>query len=388
MTSRPRIAHVTTAHPYLDNRIYRKECVALAAAGFDVQLVAVAPRDEVIEGVGLVALPKRRGRGGRMLIGPVDAWRALRRVNPKMIHVHDPELIPMAIVWRFLHRRPAVFDAHEDLAKQVMGKTYIPAPLRRPVAWLAGLLERAADSLLDGIVAATPAINRKYHNSAVALVQNFPWLEDFPDPAPPAQSDGGLTLGYVGGISKERGGLEMLRVVRQSPHAPQLVLAGAASAQMQNEMASDTSGRIRYLGLLNADRVPDVIAGTDAGLVLFHPLPNHLECQPTKLFEYMAAGKPFIASDFQAWKQLLAEFDCGYFIDPEDPAALAAVISQLSIDPAEGRARGARGRQAVMANFTFEIDSVRLIELTRELVSRPFPSRGYNGSLVSWGAAR
>jgi glycosyltransferase involved in cell wall biosynthesis len=202
-------------------------------------------------------------------------------------------------------------------------------------------------------------------------------LRDFPDePAPAAPAERArqeLTLSYVGGITRERGGLEMLRAVGAARQPTRLVLAGAASSDMRREIEADSSGRVRYLGLLPVDRVPGVIAESDVGLVLFHPLPNHLECQPTKLFEYMAAGKPFIASNFAAWQELLGEFDCGYFIDPTDPLALQTVIDRIAACPAEASARGVRARRALVEHFVFEGESERLVGLTRGLLASGRP---------------
>ena len=366
--SRRRVVHVTTAHPHTDNRILRKECTALAVAGFDVWLVAVAPRSYQTRGVTVAALPHRTGRLRRMLLGPVDAWRVLRAVRPALVHVHDPELVPLAILWRLLHRRPVVFDAHEDLPRQVAGKAYLPRVLRPAVARLAAGVERAADLMLDAVVAATPSIARNFTRAPVTLVQNFPWLSDFPTPAPWPAS-GPPTLCYVGAISAERGGLEMLEVVQRSPQAPKLVMAGSASAGMSKAISADVSGRVRYEGLIAVERVPELISASHLGLVLFHPLPNHLECQPTKLFEYMAAGRPFVASHFDAWIDLLGRFDCGYFVDPLDVAALAAVIAQVEACPSAAEARGSRGRAALVEHFTFENEARRLVSTTERLLA-------------------
>ncbi len=363
------VAHVTTVHPRTDNRIFRKECVSLARAGFAVALLAAAPEDEVVEGVRLVALRRHRGRLRRMVLGPVEAWRALARLNPNMIHVHDPELIPLAIVWRLVRRRPAVFDAHEDLPKQITGKSYIPRPLRTPVAWLARGLESAADLGLSGVIAATPAIERNFRRAPVTLVQNFPWLRDFTVPSAP-DADIPFTLCYVGGISRDRGGLEMIEAVRQSQDHLRLVLAGPAFSDMAAAVEADPSGLVDYRGILAAEDVPGIIAGSHAGLVLLHPLPNYLESQPTKIFEYMASGRPFIASDFPAWKSLLARFDCGIFIDPADVDMLIEVTSWLKNNPNEARGMGERGRQALETSFTFEEESLRLIAMTRRFVNR------------------
>lgn len=361
------VAHVTTVHRATDNRILRKECAALREADVDVCLIAAHPRDEVLSGVMVYALPQRTSRLGRMLFGSFDAWKMLRRVKPKMIHVHDPELIPLAAFWRLRRNRVAVYDAHEDLPKQVMGKPYIRPRLQKVVARFAGLLQSLADSALDGIVVATPAIARNYTNSNVVLVQNFPWLRDFPEPVP-VGSSGGEKLSYVGAISRERGGLEMIQAALSSAHRPELVLAGPATKEMTKSMAAHEGSGVTYLGTVLADRVPEIIADSRAGLVVLHPLPNHLESQSTKIFEYMAAGRAFIASDFDSWQALLEGHNCGLFVDPLDPEAIRSAIDRILSDPDQAASMGSAGRSAIESTFNFEREAAGLIALVAVLV--------------------
>ncbi|MDQ1537564.1 MAG: hypothetical protein QOE58_1957, partial [Actinomycetota bacterium] len=314
------------------------------------------------------ALPARKGRVARIVLGPIDVWRTLRVTKPRLIHVHDPELIPLAILWRLGRGRSAVYDAHEDLPKQVMGKGYIPPAARTFVARIARALEVSADKHLDTIVAATPSIARNYERAPVVLVQNFPWLREFPELAGPASGTSRKFV-YVGGIADQRGCLEMMRAAAESTSQAELVLAGPASESMMQAIQSQAGNRIAYLGNLPADEVPQVLAGSLAGLVLFHPLANNLESQPTKLFEYMAAGLPFIASDFPAWRELLGEFDCGFFVDPLDVQAIRDTLDLVVADPASAREMGRRGRKAFETAFTFEVEAARLVAATTKLLS-------------------
>ena len=359
-----RVVHVTTAHSPLDNRIFRKECTALSDAGFDVSLVAVAPRDHEVDGVQIVALRAFTSRWRRMLLGPRNVWQALQRLQPDVVHVHDPELIPVAVLWRWRHRAAVVYDAHEELQLQVLGKPYLPRAVRPLIALAARLLEATADRHLDGIVAATPAIAGNYRHAAVVLVQNYPWLRDYPtvQPVDASSSD----VAYVGVIAEARGALEMIRAVQSSQRQARLVLAGPVASATLLKQIEEASETTRYLGQLSPAAIPAVLADTRLGLCVLHPLPNYLEAQATKLFEYMAAGRPFIASDFPFWRSLLEPHGCGLFVDPLNVEALTLAIDTLLGDEDLTLRMGERGRAAVIEHFCFEVEAKKLVTMTAE----------------------
>lgn len=358
------VAHLSTAHNSADNRIYRKECTSLHEAGVDVLLVARGPAPEGV--VPWVEIPAFNGRIQRMLRGPLSAWRTIARLRPKVLHLHDPELIPLGLAWKVLRRGRVVYDAHEDLPRQVAGKPYLPSWSRRPVAAFARVLESVADRHFDAIVAATPAIARNFANPSVVLVQNFPWLREYPTPVP-VPGTGSRSACYVGALSRERGSAEMTEALRRTTQRVRLEFAGATTPTARADL--DAMGaQVTDHGLVPAQYIPDIVRGAAVGLVLFSALPNHLEAQPTKLFEYMAAGRPFVASDFPHWRSLLEEHDAGVFVDEDDPDAIAGVLDRLIGDEAELIRLGRNGRAALETHFTFESEAVGLVSLTRDLL--------------------
>lgn len=363
-TERPQVAHLTTAHRATDNRIFRKECTALHEAGVDVHLIATHDGDTSIDGIPVHALPKRSNRLSRMLLGPVDAMRKAHRVHPQVLHIHDPELIPAGLLWKAMRRGKLIFDAHEDLPKQVMGKPYLPRWARRSVSWFARGLELAADRSCDAIVAATPAIARNFSNPRTIQIQNFPWLRDFPESAPYSEA-APRSFSYVGGLSAARGAGQMLEAVDSLSPSSTLTVAGPVTPDVESDVQN--SSATEYLGIRPAEDVPGIVRDAQVGLVLFQPLPNHVECQPTKLFEYMAACRPFIASDFEYWQDLLGAHDCGLFVDPTDSATIAAAAEKLLSDTGLAAEMGLRGRAAVESTFNFEVEGARLVELVRAL---------------------
>lgn len=364
------IAHITTAHPFTDNRIQHKECVALAKAGLEVHLVAPADQNHITEGVAITALPHRTGRLRRIIYGQFDVWTALRRLKPGLVHVHDPELIPLAILWRFACRRPAIYDAHEDLVKQIASKTYLPSAIKWVAVGLAALLERAADRGLDGVVVATPAIGRKFRRAPVALVQNFPWLSAFPTPAP--MSDATHAAVYVGAISQGRGLMEMIAAADSA--GCELLLAGKLATSEDIAQMDATGPNIRHIGAISVEDIPALLASVRMGLAILHPLPNYLESQSTKIYEYMAAGRPFVASNFRSWRAQLEPFNCGLFVDPSKPEDISQAVRFLLTDVLIASEMGLRGRAAFEQNFVFEGQAQALVELTMSLLDRTLPS--------------
>jgi len=81
--------------------------------------------------------------------------------------------------------------------------------------------------------------------------------------------------------------------------------------------------RVQYLGVLDRPSVANLLCHVRLGLLLLQPEPNFVNARPVKLFEYMAAGIPVIASDFPLWRQIIGEAGCGLLVDPQDPQAIA-----------------------------------------------------------------
>jgi glycosyltransferase involved in cell wall biosynthesis len=89
---------------------------------------------------------------------------------------------------------------------------------------------------------------------------------------------------------------------------------------------------------------------------------------PVKLFEYMAAGLPVVASNFPLWKEIVEGNRCGITVDPLDPKAIAQAIEYLLAHPEEARQMGENGRRAVEEKYNWEKEAEKLLALYKELV--------------------
>jgi glycosyltransferase involved in cell wall biosynthesis len=177
----------------------------------------------------------------------------------------------------------------------------------------------------------------------------------------------------VGAISKIRGVEEAVCALSLTKTMVTLNLCGKFDEVQVQESIKGLPGwaKVFEAGQINREGVRDVLARSIAGLVNFHPLPNHIDAQPNKMFEYMSAGIPVIASDFPLWREIIKGNDCGILIDPFDPAAIAQAIDHLVLHPADAQRMGANGSKAVNDRYNWNIEEKKLFFFYEVIFSRP-----------------
>lgn len=372
MESKPRakVVHLTSVHVPFDNRIFYKECRSLADRGYSVTLVAPHDKDDEIDGIRIRAVPKATGRRERMTRTVWWVYKAARKEKAKVYHLHDPELIPMGLMLR-LGGVHVIYDAHEDLPRQILSKEWIPKSLRRIVAKGAELTEGVAARFLSGIVAATPAIARRFPAHKTVLVQNYPVVAEFVSVEAMPYPERSPLLAYVGGIATIRGAVEMVRAMELLPEDlnARLMLAGSFSPASLEDELRELPGwaRVEFLGWQSRRQVAYLLGKVRVGLVLFHPVPNHTEAKPNKLFEYMAAGIPVIAADFPLWREIIEGVKCGVLVNPMNPTLIAEAIQWILEHPEEAEAMGRRGQEAVRSRYNWGTEAQKLSEFYRGL---------------------
>lgn len=371
MNSRHRVVHLTSVHSRFDVRIFLKECVSLRRAGFDVSLiVADGKGDEVCDDISIYDVGKVNDRLDRIRNAPKRLLLKAKALDYDIYHLHDPELMPIGVKLKNLGKT-VIFDAHEDFPKQLRSKPY----LNKVAQWILSLTfvhyERWVCPKFNAVVAATPFISEKFASMGARSVNinNYPLFGELSIEGIDWSKKSDLVC-YVGGIAEIRGIHQLVEGMGSVQSEARLALAGKfASNQLQDVVCRDSGwANVDNLGFLSREQVRDLMGRCKAGLVTFLPTPNHTDAQPNKMFEYMSAGLPVIASNFTLWREIIEGNQCGICVDPRDPKAIAEAIDFIVEHPKEAETMGQNGQRAVQEKYNWLIEEQKLLDLYMSLV--------------------
>ena len=276
---------------------------------------------------------------------PAD-WR------PDLVLARDPRL-----AWLFLAARPltgaeVVYEVHELFSTRA--REPVGAAGSKPGAGEGGgapptrtprvrrLEERVFGESL-GLISLTEACRQ-------LLIEEFGVEPDRVVVAPdavarvpgelPARDAASRTVVYAGQLYPWKGVGTLVRALAHLPELRLKIVGGLAAddphAAALQDLAAEVGvlERIEFTGYLPHARVAAAIAGCVAAVV---PLPDNPMARyftsPLKLFEYLAAGLPLVASDLPALREVLTDGQNALLVPPDDPPALAAALRRLLNDP-------------------------------------------------------
>jgi len=370
-----KVCILSSVHSALDVRVFHKEARTLARAGYDVTLIAQHTRDETIDGVKIIALPRPRNRLQRMMWLTLKAFCLALEQKADIYHFHPPELLFIGVLLKLFTRKKVIYEVHEDWPHEIRTREWIPPFLRTVAAIAFCILERICAKLMDGIILAGEGIHNLSYNKNV-VVHNYPPLEYFREPKVNKQfvKSSDYILIFVGGLVRIRGIYEMINAMEfiSSKYRIKLRLLGKFVNKDTEYQARSLRGfsYVELIDWVSYKDIPKYLAEADIGLILFHPLPGHIKSMPNKLFEYMAAGLPVIASNFPLWKEIVEGNKCGLTVDPLNPKEIAQAIEYLLEHPELRQEMGENGRRAVIEKYNWEQEAEKLLALYQRLLER------------------
>jgi glycosyltransferase involved in cell wall biosynthesis len=367
--AKPRILHVSTAHPAYDPRIVYKQCPTLTAE-YEVWCAIPNADPAVAPAVHFVRLPFFRRVLLRILITcPLVLWRCWW-LRPAVVHVYSPEFIPFAFLFRWRGAR-IIYEVQENLYKKMHLKTINRGwLLTRGFVWFDRLAQRHFYCIFTehGYLTTYTRLTLPH-----AVIYNYPLLPLLDTYRRPYRLDPELpTFFYVGLISFERAFdtlLDALALLHKTYPDFLVNLFGRltfSQAALENQPAYATvKDTLRFHGYTDHRTAMPQSANAVAGLALIKPVGDYPESYTTKLFEYMALSLPVVTADFPLYQDVVERHQCGFCISPYDPTAVADALQFLIENPVEAQAMGERGRRAVEQHYNWDSEAVKLLTLYR-----------------------
>ncbi|MDD5173069.1 MAG: glycosyltransferase family 4 protein [Patescibacteria group bacterium] len=363
------ICILTSAHPIFDIRIFNKQAKTLVQAGYDVTLIAQHDKEEVVDGIKIIPLPKPKKRFERFLRTDYLIYRKALEQRANIYHFHDPELLPWTLRLKKKTGAKIIYDAHEDYHQAILSKPWLPSFLRKITASIFNFYEKHISKKFDYIITATPHITQTFKQKNVADVKNYP-LIDKKIIIDNNLKKKNITLIYTGGIEKIRGIKEIIRSLRYIKYDISLKLIGCFSDknfEQEIKMMPEWK-KVDFSGQIKFEHINRELENANIGLALYWPEPNHIEALPNKIFEYMTAGLPIVASNFPLWKEIVENNNCGICVNPLKVNEIAETIEYLIEHPDEAKKMGENGRKATFEKYNWENESKKLLKIYNKLL--------------------
>ncbi len=343
----------TVQHP-LDARVCAREIGALLAAGHQVTYAAPFHDTGVTPPAGVrpIDVPRAHGRHR------AAAFRAARRVMRRQAAGHDVVLVhgPEAMMAAAGLKHPCiVWDVHEDTGAALGMKPWLPAALR-PVAARGVDSAEAFAARRYRLLIAEEAYAARFPEADPVLVPNSPVV-----PSQVLPTARGRAV-YVGDLSVARGAEEIIEVGRMlAPDIVVEVIGAARSPVAERLSAAASAGWIEWLGYLPNDAALARVEGACAGLALLHDEPNYRHSMPTKLYEYLARGVPYVSTPLPLARRLAEDSGGGIIVPFGDAPAAADAVRMLNDDDVRRQEMASSGRAWVLAHANWERDGDRFV---------------------------
>lgn len=364
-----KICHISTVHNKFDDRIFYKECVSLANAGFDVSFIVQSEKNEIIDKVNIIALPYCKNRRKRILALPFIAFYKTIKTKAKIVHFHDPELILIAIFLKLLGKK-VIYDVHELVYHQIRDKEWLSnKTIKKIISFSYKFTEKLSIILFNKIILAENGYLNYFQNNyskylgKIIFIRNFPVLGLINKTSRSNREKSTTVLLYAGGLTKIRGIKEVIDSLVEIDFPVELWLLGKFDSNDYEQECMKSAGweKVKNLGFIKHEEVYSYIFLCDIGISMLYPLQNYLTSLPVKAFEYMACEKPIIMSDFDYWKEVFG--NVALFCNPLNPKEIASCINTLIIDKNKADYMAKKGRELILEKYSWEAESIRLTEI-------------------------
>ena len=369
----------SSVHTINDGRVFYREAASLAKL-YKIQLHIVADfRHKQLFGIEVYGLPAWKKPKDRIKILFILLIRIIKS-NFKVYHFHDPELLLFVPIIKLFKRGKIIFDVHENYPLAILDKHWIPFYLKRIVSWLFLFIETICLLGIDQVIFTTERNGVRYKKlkpTSAIRINNLPLNSIFMN-EPIAYEKRDKSIIYVGGMAPERGIIEVVKafnLFRENNKDFTLLLVGRF---VRETFKKQVEGLVNQLNLVNHVRVEEgipykdiskVLSTCKIGIVNYLPYGNNMSSLPNKIFEYMGAGLPIIASNFDGYREIIEPEKCGILVDPRNEIQICQAMNDIIHNISNAKEMVENSRQAYIEKYNWSIEEIKLLNLYNSLLA-------------------
>jgi glycosyltransferase involved in cell wall biosynthesis len=364
-----------------DARVW-KEARSLAARGTSVRLLGLVygsqEKQYREDGVDVMELPFPARSSSASNVARVAAvlhlWVAILRTPAAAYHAHNIHTALPAWLASRLRRSSLVYDAHE-LYGEPMGHGVYGRILRRGSLTAERFSFRRSDAVITTNESRAEVLRRRHGSQKVTVLANVPPRVETLEACDPGFPSGAPVLLYQGGIySRGRAFLETIQSLRLLPDVHFVVVGFGREFDLEllGRWAQDegVASRVHVLPPRPFRELVSTAAAATVGIVPIKPinLGSYLG-DTNKLFEYLMAGLPVVASDLPEIRRVVVTgHPCvGELFDPNSPQSIAQAVEAVISDVHRYEARRKEARRLALEQYNWEIEEKRLFSLYDDL---------------------
>ncbi|MFD6940691.1 glycosyltransferase family 4 protein [Streptomyces goshikiensis] len=312
----------------------------LIRLGHEVSVLAPAddetPLPPYVVSAGRAVPVPYNGSVARLNFGFLSAARVRRWLHDgvfDVIHIHEPASPSLGLLSCWAAQGPivATFHTSNPRSRAMIAAYPILQPALEKISARIAVSEYARRTLVE-------------HLGGDAVVIPNGVDVDFFASAEPKEEWGASTLGFIGRIDEPRKGLPVLmaafpRIVEECPEVRLLVAGRGDEEEAVASLPADLRSRVEFLGMVSDEDKARLLRSVDV-----YVAPNTGgESFGIILVEALSAGAAVLASDLDAFAQVLDQGAAGELFANEDAGALAEAAVRLLRDPARRAELSARG---------------------------------------------
>jgi glycosyltransferase involved in cell wall biosynthesis len=318
-----------------DQRVH-KTCITLQKCGYWViETGRLLPESLPLERPYFTLRKKLWFRKGPLFYAEfnIRLFLYLMTKDVDLIFANDLDTLLAAYLAAKLRQKRLIFDAHELFPE-------VPELVTRPL--IKGIWEKIENRIFPHLthsITVSKSISDYYknkYNIQMHVVRNIPEYHNSKKVQPRISFPGKKVILYQGALNKGRG-LEMVLDAMPLIENAMLVIIGDGDIRWALEEKTkklEIENKVCFLGKISGDKLYEYTPAADLGLCLLENMGlNYYYSLPNRIFDYLQAGVPVLASRFPEIVNIVEKYNTGLLIDHLEPVYLADVINNMIKNP-------------------------------------------------------